>query len=98
MVPVELTVEVVASRLSDGTEVFTASVAEMPGIVAEGPNEDAAVTELLAVINNLHERVGSEVVGLRTREVAGWSWTMGGGDEVRTWGAVARPDALPAIA
>lgn len=71
-----LTQRVDRSELSDGGIVYTATFEEMPGIVAEGESEQAALAELHASIHSLHERLGVPAIGLRTEFATDWVWQV----------------------
>jgi hypothetical protein len=69
-----VTPEIQAETLSDGTAVYTAGIAELPGIVTEGETEGAAMSELIASVRHLREQLGVTAVGFRTTAVPRWQW------------------------
>ena len=98
-----LTARVSSSKLSDGTLVFTASLEEMPSVVAEGESEPAALSELLALVENLLDRLGSDFVAVRTTAIESWNWTIQAegadpisisSEELSTVSGVARREAV----
>ena len=73
---VAFTVQVLKSELADGSVVFSAFLEEKPGVVVEGESEQAAVSELLALVENLRERIWSDFIGIRTNAIKAWTWTI----------------------
>ena len=69
-----LTPTITDSLLSDGTVVYTASVEELPGVVAEGPSPPAALSELIALLENIRQRLGWDTLGFKTETVPFWRW------------------------
>lgn len=86
----DLHVSVSKSQLNDGSTVFTAYLEEMPGVVAEGASERVAISELIALVRNLNERVPFRVFGVTTAAVASWSWMIQtSGEPALTYGPAA---------
>jgi hypothetical protein len=63
------------SRLRDGTVVYSASLDELPGVVVEGPSVEVAVSELVASVAEIRDRLSLPAVGFRTPVVSDWWWT-----------------------
>lgn len=73
---IALRVRMEESRTQDGETVHTASLEELPGVVAEGESPKAALSELYALTENLWKRLGPEVLGIQTQAVGRWSWRV----------------------
>lgn len=93
---VEYTARVTESQLQSGVKVFVASIDELPGVFAQAETEQGALDELFALAENLHERIGLPVFGLRTPAVESWSWqTLApGGTAARRYGSDPEPNVL----
>ena len=76
-----ITPEISSSTLRDGSEIFTASLKEMPSIVTEGESEQAAVSELIASMRYLREQLGVTAIGFHTTSVQSWHWVSVQGEE-----------------
>lgn len=72
----DLSVLVTESQLGDGSVVYAACLEQMPGVVAEGSSESVAVSELIALLKDLHERLPLPVFAVRTAAVGSWNWTI----------------------
>lgn len=73
---IALRVQVEKSRTQDGKTVHTASLQELPGVVAEGDSRQAALSELFALTEDLWERLGPDVLGIQTQAIERWSWRV----------------------
>lgn len=73
---IALRVRMETSRTEDGKTVHTASLEELPGVVAEGETERAALSELYALTEDLWRRLGPDVLGIQTQAVERWSWKV----------------------
>lgn len=99
---VVLTARVEKTELSDGSTVYVGSIAELPGVYTQAEAEETALADLVALVKDAQQRLGSDVVGLNTPAVAGWKWTLQAGQAAalmgtltaRTYGSVETPEFL----